>query len=38
LLVLAPQRHRLLMWAGRLFSVWEIYRVVREQWPRRAEP
>jgi hypothetical protein len=35
LLVLMPQRHRLLMWAGRLFSVWEIYRVVREQWPPR---
>jgi hypothetical protein len=37
LLVLGPQRHRLLMWAGRLFSVWEIYRVVRQQWPRRGE-
>lgn len=37
LLVLGPQRHRLLMWAGRLFSLWEIYRVVREQWPRAPE-
>ncbi len=37
LLVLTPQRHRLLMWMGRLLSLWELYRVVRAQWSARRE-
>jgi hypothetical protein len=32
---LLTPRHRLLFWAGRIFVGWEIYRVIREQWPRR---
>jgi signal transduction histidine kinase len=29
------KRHRLLLWSGRLLGLWEVYRVLREQWPRR---
>ena len=29
------RQHRLLLWSGRLFSLWELYRSLREQWPRR---
>ncbi len=27
-------RHRLLLWAGRAFSFWELYRTFRAQWKR----
>jgi hypothetical protein len=32
------RQHRLLLWSGRLFSLWELYRSLREQWPRRERP
>lgn len=28
-------RHRWLLWAGRLFTLWEVTQVVRKQWHRR---
>ena len=31
------QRRRPLLWAGRLITIWEVYRAFREQWPRRSE-
>ena len=33
-LIVTP-RHRLLLWAGRIFTGWEMYRAIREQWPRQ---
>ena len=32
------RQHRLLLWSGRLFGLWELYRSLREQWPRREGP
>lgn len=32
------RRHRLLLWSGRLLGLWEVYRALREQWPRRESP
>jgi hypothetical protein len=39
--LVASQRHRLLRWAGRLFTFWELYRALRELGPaigRRSAP
>jgi len=33
--LLVTSRHRLLLWAGRIYTGWEIYQAIREQWPRR---
>jgi hypothetical protein len=35
-LLVQLQRHRMLLWGGRLFTLWELYQAFREQWPRRA--
>jgi hypothetical protein len=35
--LLAPLRGRsALRWGGRLFTLWELYRALREQWPQRG--
>lgn len=31
---LLTPKHRLLLWAGRIFAGWEMYRILRELWPR----
>lgn len=31
---IATPRHRLLLWIGRILTGWELYQVVRDQWPR----
>jgi formate dehydrogenase assembly factor FdhD len=28
------RRHRFFLWAGRAFTLWELFRVFREQWAR----
>lgn len=33
--LLVTPRHRLLFWAGRIYTGWEVYQAIREQWPRR---
>jgi len=33
--ILATPRNRLLFWVGRIFTGWQVYRAIREQWPRR---
>jgi hypothetical protein len=33
--LLITPRHRFLWWAGRIFAGWEMYRVVRNHWPKR---
>ncbi|MDP1707884.1 MAG: YqjK family protein [Gammaproteobacteria bacterium] len=34
-LLLRAPRNKLLLWAGRLFTTWELFEAVRKQWPRR---
>lgn len=36
-LLVQLQQHRALLWSGRLFALWEVYQLMREQWPRRAQ-
>ena len=31
-MLIPSQRHRLLMWSGRLFTLWELFQAVRKQW------
>jgi hypothetical protein len=32
--VLITPRHQLLWWAGRIFTGWQMYRIVRRHWPK----
>ena len=32
---LLTPKHQLLLWAGRIFAGWEMYRIIRMQWPKR---
>jgi len=34
-LLLRTARTRRLLWAGQLFTAWELFSMVRKQWPRR---
>lgn len=34
-LLLRTPRNRMLLWASRLFTAWELFEAVRKQWPRR---
>lgn len=34
-LLLRTAKTRRLLWAGQLFTAWELFNVVRRQWPRR---
>lgn len=34
-LFISATRHRWLLWAGRLFTLWQVAQVVRAQWPKR---
>lgn len=34
-LFMLTTRHRWLLWAGRLFTLWEVVQVVRTQWHKR---
>ncbi len=34
-LFISTTRHRWLLWAGRLFILWEVVQVVRTQWHKR---
>lgn len=36
-LLLRAPRNKLLLWAGRLFSAWELFDTVRKQWPPRQD-
>jgi hypothetical protein len=33
-LFITTTRHRWLLWAARLFTLWEVVQVVRAQWPK----
>lgn len=35
-LLLRVARTRRLLWAGQLFTAWELFNMVRKQWPRRG--
>ena len=34
---LSSTRYRWLLWAARLFTLWEVVQVVRGQWPKRSD-
>ncbi len=34
-LLFRTTRAKRLLWAGQLFTVWELFSMVRKQWPRR---
>ncbi len=34
-LLLRAPRNKLLLWVGRLLTVWELFEVARKQWPQR---
>jgi hypothetical protein len=34
-LLLRTAKTKRLLWAGQLFTAWELFSVVRKQWPRR---
>jgi hypothetical protein len=34
-LLMRVAKTRRLLWAGQLFTAWELFSVVRKQWPRR---
>jgi hypothetical protein len=34
-LLLRTSKTKRLLWAGQLFTAWELFNVVRKQWPRR---
>ena len=36
-LFLSSRRYRWLLWAGRLFTLWEVVQVVRGQWPKASD-
>lgn len=36
-LLVRSRQHRMLAWSGRLFTLWELYRAYREQWPRSTQ-
>lgn len=38
LLTVAPRYRFLLLWAGRAFVGWEVYRTTRELWPQKHPP
>ena len=33
-LLLRTPRNKLLLWAGQMFTAWELFEAVRKQWPR----
>lgn len=35
-LFLRAPRNKLLLWGSRLFTAWELFTVVRKQWPKRS--
>jgi hypothetical protein len=34
-LLLPSPRNKLVLWTSRLFTVWELFSVIRARWPRR---